>query len=651
MSPTSVAVRVLPLLLLGCTASGEDSSGSAAWFDAVPRGDCNPVDPDHCMMPFPSSFFLDEDAATGSGFRVTFGPSSLPRDKTGLQMDPETWNRRDGFPILAPLYAMLPGARVDSPGTVRFGNLADGDGSDVTTVLLDAETGERIGHYVEREAFPDDPLRAALILHPAVPLAHARRYVVGIHRLVDDGGAAVAAPEGFAALRDGVATEDPDLERQRAGYDDVVFPALEATGFAREELQLAWDFVTESEAGSLAMMTRVREAGLAGIPAGGPAYTVDTVRDYDCGPTDTLGRKISGTITVPLFLDSDQPGAFMVLDADDLPVQNGTADVPFTVVVPCSVLADPRPSLLIQGGHGLFGSHTDVGTNPWLDVADRAHGIVFATTWRGLGSDDYTGIAIMMATNPSDFHMIPDELMQGHLEALAMARLMQGDLAEDDALKLDGVSLVDPSRLTFYGVSLGTVIGGAQVAMSPAIDSAVMQIAGMPFSGLLTRSSAFGTFLDLIGAKFNDPADVSMIVPLAQMLWQPAESGGWAHSLVDGAAQGGRDGRRFLVQVGIGDDTVTSIGGAVYARSVGAALIGPAPRDVWGVPASTDPLVGSGLLEWDYGYTENPVPAPQGLDPDPHWMLPGEASAAEQVAEFLVNGDLASRCDGVCDPD
>lgn len=638
------------LFLLACTGASPDDSSSADWFDSVPRGDCNPVDPDHCMMPFPSAFFLEE-ADTPSGWQVAFGPTTLPKDKTGVQMDPTTWNRRDGFPILGPMYVMLPGARADSPGTPTFATLDHYTDADVTAVLLDTETGERIPLYVEREAFPDDESRAALVIHPAQPLAHARRYVVALRNLVDDGGAAVAAPAGFAALRDGTASEDADIERQRAHYDAVLFPALEATGFDRADLQMAWDFVTESQEGSLAPMTHIRSVGLAAVPAGGPAYTLEPADDRTCGPTDRLGRLLHGTLTVPLFLENDQPGAFLVLGEDGLPEQNGTAEVPFTIVVPCSVLADPSPSLLIQGGHGLFGAHTDIASDPWLDVANRAHAIVFATSWRGLSSDDYTGITLMMASNPSDFHMIPDELMQGHLEALLMARAMKGDLGQDAALTEGGVSLVDPSRLGFYGVSLGTVIGGAQVAMSPDIDRAVLQIAGMPFSGLLTRSSAFGPFLDLIGIKFNDPADVSMIVPLAQMLWQPSETGGWAHALVDGASLGGVDGRRFLVQVGIGDDTVTSIGGEVYARTLGATLLEPAPRTVFGVPANTDPTQGSGLLEWDYGYTENPVPAPQGLDPDPHWLVPGEEAAKQQVVDFLRDGDLTSRCDGVCDPE
>lgn len=635
------------LLLLAC--AGDDGDSVLTSPELGPRGDCNPVDPEHCMLPFPSSFFLEEDAGTASGYRVAFGETTLPKDKTDVQLSPEAWNRRDGFSITGPLYTLLPGARYDSPGSVLFSNLADYAGADVTSVIVDVETGARVPHYLEREVFPEEAAHAALVLHPVVPLDHARRYVVGLRGLVDDGGAAVAAPEGFATLRDGAETTDPDLERQRAHYEDVVFPALEATGFGRGELQMAWDFVTESEEGSLGGMIKMRDEGLAQVPEAGPAYVIDEVIRGDC-TSGNLGRQVEGHFTTPFYLDVDGPNAVLVLGDDGLPVQNGTAEVPFTVAIPCSVLQDPSPSLLIQGGHGLFGMHTDVATNPWVNVADRAHAVVFGTSWRGLSYDDYDDVTVMMATHPDRFHQIPDELMQAHLEAMVMARLIRGALAQDEALQVDGVSVVDPTRMVYYGVSLGTVLGGAQVAMSDH-DRALMQIAGMPFSALLTRSSAFGAFLDLLGAKFRDPVDVSMIVPLAQMLWQPSESGGWAHSLVDGAHTGGVDGRRFLIQVGIGDDTVTSLGGHLYGRAVGAGLLDVAPRPVFGLEAKTDTTSGSGLLEWDYGYTENPVPAPQGLDPDPHWMVPGEESAIAQAAAFLATGDLASACDGVCDPD
>lgn len=630
------------LLLLACTTPLDSDSAPVA---ETPRGDCNPIQPENCRLPFPSSYFLRDDSSTPSGYRVDFGATSLPLSKRDVQMDPEAWNRKDGFPIVGPLYALLPGAVVD--GSATFDNIAASVDGTATSVVADVDTGALVPHYIEREAFASDPLRAALVIHPAVPLEHAHRYAVGLRGFVDEGGALIPAPTGFATLRDGESTDDPDLERQRAGYEDRIFPALEAAGFSRQDLQLGWDFVTESETGGLSDMTTVRDLGMAQIPAGGPPYSIVSSVDYDCSGGG-MGRVIKGQMEVPLFLDTGEPNAVMVRDADGLPTQNGTVEVPFTIGVTCSVLANPAGALLIQGGHGLFGTHNDVAGNPWAAVADAAHGITFGTSWRGLSEDDYPGIVDMMSNNPSNFHMISDQLMQAQFEALAIARLMKGDLATDENLSTDGVPFADTSRLVYLGVSLGTVVGGAQVALSPDVDTAVMMIPGAPFAGLLTRSSAFSLFLALLASRYEDPIDQSLIVPLAQMMFQPAETGGWAHSLVDGAAMGGRDGRRFLFQVGIADDTVTSIGGAGYARMVGASLIGPAPRDIWGVDPLVDPLAGSGVIEWDYGYTENPEPAPQDLDPDPHWLVPGEPEAVAQAAAFFTAGDLSSTCEGVC---
>lgn len=639
------------LILTACAGrTGNDTADSTPVVDTE-RGDCNPVDESACLLPFPSSFYLDEDQTAPSGYRVAFGPTSLPADKFGVAMRPDSWNRRDGFSTMAPLYALLAGADVHSPGSLSFDTLADYTSADVTTVIVDADTGLRVPHYIERESFTDDDARAALVMHPVVPLEHGHRYVVGIRKLLGSDGAPVAAPAGFATLRDAAATSDPDLERQRDAYDSTVFPTLEAAGFARADLQLAWDFVTVSAEGSLSEMMAVREAAFAAVPAGGPAYTITSTQDGTCTSGESVGRRIEGTITVPLYLESSDPGAFLNRDADGNVAQNGTTETGFTIVVPCSVLADAAPARLIQGGHGLFGQHQDIAGGTFTDVADRSHAIMYATSWRGLGGDDYNAVTLMMAGDPSDFAMIPDNLTQGHIEGLLMTRLMQGDMADEPALQVDGVSLIDPARVDYYGVSLGSVLGGAQVAMSPVVQDAVMQISGMPFSLLLTRSSAFTAFLLLLGAKYDDPVDISLIVPLAQMLWDPTEAGGWAHYLTDGSDMGGAPDRRFLFQVGIGDDTVTSIAGEVYARTVGAGLLDTPARDVFGLDPVTDPTVGSGLLEWDYGVTENDVPSPVGLEENPHNMLPGEDSAREQIAQFFTTGSMASTCDGVCDPE
>ena len=107
-----------------------------------PRGDCNPVDDSHCMLPFPSSFFIEEG-------RVAFGPLSLPVNRDDVPIQPEAWNRLDGFPTLGALYAHLPGAALDGAATHR--DIWRSLDADSPTVLIDADTGERVAHFVERE--------------------------------------------------------------------------------------------------------------------------------------------------------------------------------------------------------------------------------------------------------------------------------------------------------------------------------------------------------------------------------------------------------------------------------------------------------------------------------------------------------------------
>ncbi len=635
------------LLLLACAGPTNPPPTIA---DLGPRGDCNPLETGHCLLPFPSSFYLEEDPSRDTGYRVSFGDLSLPIDQFDNTMDPTDWNRLDGFPSLGSLYAHLPGAELD--GAATFSAIERSLEADSPTIIVDADTGERVPHYVEREAFPDDVAGRLLIFRPVQPYQHGHRYVVGVRALVDSAGAPAPAAPAFAMLRDQQKTDsaDPesaDLERQRAGYEEHVFPALTSAGVDRTSLQLAWDFVVASERGSRGPMSRVLEAGLAAVPAAGPAYDIDRISEGDCAAGDAIARKITGELTVPLFLDDKDSGSRAVLDDERLPVQNGEYETPFTVLVPCSVLAADAPARIMSFGHGLFGSHKDV---TGYSIGEIIHGsgmIAASTTARGLGIDDIDTIALMMATSPDKFGMIPDNLQQAQLEALLLRAALRGALGDDPALAGSSGSLVSDGPAAYLGISLGSVLGGAQIAMSDDIDRAGLQIPGGPFSLLLARSASFSTFLLMLESKYNDPMDVSLFIPLVQMLWDPAELGGWAHSLP--ATSDGVE-RQFLIQDGIGDDTVTSLAAHVYARSAGVGLLEPAVRPVWGL-ASVEGPAERALVEVDYGHTENPEPLPQGLDPDPHWLLTGEATMIEMMTGFMATGEVMPTCDGPCDPD
>lgn len=59
------------------------------------------------------------------------------------------------------------------------------------------------------------------------------------------------------------------------------------------------------------------------------------------------------------------------------------------------------------------------------EIADRHGYVLVACDWWGLADYDVAAIVTMMATDISDFVMVPDRLTQGMVNALTLMRLMK----------------------------------------------------------------------------------------------------------------------------------------------------------------------------------------------------------------------------------
>ena len=44
--------------------------------------DCDPIDPSRCILPFPSTFFMEETDQTASGWQVALGETTIPKTST-----------------------------------------------------------------------------------------------------------------------------------------------------------------------------------------------------------------------------------------------------------------------------------------------------------------------------------------------------------------------------------------------------------------------------------------------------------------------------------------------------------------------------------------------------------------------------------------
>jgi hypothetical protein len=615
------------------------------------------LDPALCALPFPSSHFLVEDASTPTGLRLNFGPLTLPSNRDGVQTRPEGWNTRDGFSINSVAMAHFPGVTVD--GLISSADIGAYADAAARTVILDATTGERVPHWAELDVTSPEPTagddQRLLLLRPERPYEWNRRYIVALRGLTTADGAAIAPSPAFAALRDGAASDLNDVELRRAHFDADVFPALEAAGFPRDELVLAWDFHTASRERTLGDLEYMRDDALAWAESNGLAYTLEVVEDRDCAVEgEHIARQIEGSFTSPYYTETDGPAQYLHRDADGRPAVKGTKEVDFIVRVPCSVAngadgsgATAASAPILQYGHGLLGSHGEVNSGYLAEMADRYGYVLYASGWTGFKAVDSPGIALMIALDPSDFAWIPEGSHQGMIEFALGMRLMSRVLKDDAALTFDGAKVIDPERRYYYGNSQGAILGSAYLGMSTDIERGVLGVGGGPYSLLLTRSTDFDTFFRLFKEKYTDFRDITLFVNgLTQQVWDPVEPGGWMWDLTRDTANP----KGVLLQVAIGDNQVTTLGAHYQARALGARTVAPQTRPIWGVEEGVPPFDGPAIVEWLY--TDGPTEPLLGVPPDApdtHECPRRERAAQDQLRDFLATGTVVQHCDGVCE--
>jgi len=626
---------------------GTTGSGGAT---GVAEG-CNPLTESDCLVPYPSDFFLAVDASTPSGRRVVVPPVAQPLFD-GQPVDLGALHPVDGFSPQTPILALFPGG-VDPAGLPAWNDDAEvsiGDAS--PTVIVDTETGERIAHFAELDPRARDDARRALILRPLVRLAPERRYVVGIRDLARLDGAPVEAPRGFAAMRDGEAgAMEPALATLGARYDADVFPLLEPTGL-RSSWQLAWDFTTASAASAEADLLAVRAQTIEALDE--PVdFTIDQVTEGDAGSHVAL--RVDGTMTVPLFLDAPEPGNLLHRDASGAVTQNGTAEVPFSVWIPPSVAlrapGDP-PARLLQYGHGFFGTRDEV-TSSEMELADEEGFVVVATEWWGMSKEDQTEVVVGLNERPALTMRFTDRLHQAMANQIALGRLAQGPLADIGELAVNDEPAYDASSLYFTGNSLGHILGGTYVALSPDIERAVLGVGGANFSLMMFRARPFLVFLGILAIHVKDPLDQQKFALFIQSDFDRIDPGTYARYVTTEQLPGGPANRHVLLQAGLDDASVTNLASMFHARAIGVPLLEPTPFEVPLVERASYPA-DDGFVLFDFGLDLDLAAraSPPGDDTVVHDGVRHLDAAKAQLSAFLrEDGAVVQTCDDVCNPE
>jgi len=583
---------------------------------------CDPLQPEHCLFPFPNDYFTTRDRDTRTGRRIHFDPLSLPTNTSGTPLNATELNRYDGFSPGSAVLVWMPTVDLTRSGAPPLTDIQRSLAADSPIVIIDTRTGKRWPFWAELDM--NEPAGSrALVLRPAVNFLEGHRYVLAIRRLVDDTGTRLPPSPAFAAYRDRHCTTDPTFESRRAHMEDI-FRTLDRADVARDEVQLAWDFTVASARSLAGRLLRIRDDGFRWLGGRAPRFTVTSVEDQ---PRPEIWRRIRGTFEVPLYLTGDGgPGQGFALDASGLPQRQAN---PYVATFTCNLppAAQTTPARMSLYGHGLLGDQGEVNGSLVRPMSATYNVAYCAADWIGMSEADI-GNAIAILQDLSRFPTLADRLQQGFLNFLFLGRLMRHreGFSSHAAFQVNGRSVLKTDELYFDGNSQGAIVGGALCAVARDFRRCVLGEAGMNYSTLLHRSVDFDLYKLVLDQSYSDPFVQLLALSIIQMHWDRGETNGYAQHL--GRTPYRRTPRHTVLLLGaVGDHQVSEFSLQVEARTIGAAGHVPyvaAGREYggehgWGIdPITIYPWVGSAYFLWDTGAALSPLdnlPPRQGHDP------------------------------------
>ena len=647
--------------MAGSGGSGGDGGAGGASTGPLLAADCDPIGV-YCGFPFPSDVYLldDPDESSPSGKSVRFGATTLPKISGRTPIDPADFYELDGWSVASSPVTYMVGAT--ATGLADPTMLASTLAPSSPTILLNADTGELVPHFMDVDVSADT-IEKALLMRPGYVLEYSTRYIVGIRRVVDEEGEPLEPTEVFRALRDGTEHEDPSVASRRRHYDDI-FASLADAGVERDDLQIAWDFTTGSREGITGGMIAVRDAALAVVGDDGPEYVIKEVIDE--GLPSTLRHRVILTATVPNYLskyihERGDPTPRLLFDESGAPMQNGTMPMEVLVQIPDSI--DEEPHGVLQNGHGFFGRKNE-GRDGYQAMA--AYGwkwINVAVDLFGLASADEDLAAEALVGRPELLPGFVDRQIQGHVNQLLAMRMMIGRIARDGIMDGDRVLLapsqIDPSVRAYRGDSQGGMMGAVYMSISTDVTRGLLGQPAAGYSWVWQRSvdaDAFTEFLKL-GLPAS-PLDFQIMLQIIQLHWDRSEPSGFVRA-IHGDTLPNTPEHQVLMHIAIGDHEVPPILAHAMARSIGVNLIRSNdplqrfPREVFGLPEADAPVEGeSGIIEYDFGLPPAPLtntPMTEGCNP--HDRVRELTPSFDQQDTFFRTGRIEWFCDGICNCD
>ncbi|MEO7093318.1 MAG: hypothetical protein ABI175_08715, partial [Polyangiales bacterium] len=362
-------------------------------------------------------------------------------------------------------------------------------------------------------------------------------------------------------------------------------------------------------------------------------------------PGDTrFAARYDGQFDAPLFLSQvlPGPGVKLLRDSAGKPKPNGLYKVPFTAIVPQCALTSPTPVPILIYGHGLLGDATQVASSGPRNAAAESCMVAIGTDMRGMVDVDVPNVALAL-NDANSGNLIFDVLVQGMINHVALVQIARGPMAAALFAKTGGGSLVDPSRVYYYGISQGGIMGTTVCGIDPVITRCVLQVGAINYSLLLERSRDWPTYRTTLNGAYPDPFDDVMVINLMQQQWDRTEATSVVDTIVPHTFPGTPQ-KQVFMQMAIADDEVSNIGTEMQARTMTIPVVMPSPYVPFGLqPASTP--VANGLVIYDFGLGST-IPKGNEAPPDNavHGSIRNKKATADMMKRFYETGEIVQMC-------
>ncbi|MDP6912835.1 MAG: hypothetical protein QF736_02790 [Candidatus Thalassarchaeaceae archaeon] len=609
---------------------------------------CDNTNPDHCLLPFPSSAFLDPDSLTTTGYRLDIDGQAIPDSASAPSEDFHMLDYKDGHSPSTQIFttfSSLPDiSGLASQDSIHLSSLPDHN-----SLLLNMDTGQITEHWVEISSRTQEDEPILVHVRSLGGLDHNTQYAVAFRGLSDENGDPIEPFPGFKALRDGLVTDNQQIESLRPGYENM-FTSLAEIGYERQDITSAWWFHTASTQSITGDIISMRNDATQRLGDHGIGCNVKSVIENYAEDNTTL-RRISGTITTPHYLESTYPPTAMTRSENGTPEFNFLTEVVFTVTIPMSAAETSQPAPLVVLGHGFLGNGEGMvsGFRGWANDSGVA---TIGTDFKGWSSDGDFDAVTFGLMNVNYLQHQSERLQQSVINHLAMITTIKGVCSDIPEFYHNGVNLVDTTDIDYMGVSLGGIRGPSMLSLIPEIDRGVLWVAGSSFGFIAERSTQYTQFEDLFASPlaYESTMDRSILIALMQSMWDTTEPETYL-PFIDGGMDGELHPYEVLYVVSINDAQVTTLSADRASRTSGIPVLSNSTYHPHGLEVVDAPVSGSAIVYFDGNFPAVPsgnIQGPMAYHSLAHNQVLGYGPAVDLATDFLLSSQITDTCSGKC---